>query len=347
MQASTWARLGATAALVTAGGVLAGCAGGGTASGSGSSTSTSPATSSTASSSTSSVAPASATGCGTSAKPGSTTLDLASGGRNRVVVVHVPSAYTGTTPVALVLNLHGSGGTAVQQELVSGMDATSDADGFLVAYPQALIKAGAGFDWNIPGVPLFGGAYPPASSADDVAFLTGLAGQLASKYCIDLHRVYATGLSGGGRMASQLACDSATTFAAVAPVAGLRLPTPCPGTRAVPVVAFHGTADPIDPYGGHGQAYWTYSVPVAAARWASQDHCGAEQSASASGYTLTTYSSCAGGAEVELYTVGGEGHEWPGGPHLPRKVTALLGPQSTAVDADSTMWAFFSAHPLP
>lgn len=332
--------------ILAAGGLLAGCGGSGNASGSGS-TST-PAPSPPASSpTTSSAAPAPASGCSTSAKPGSVTLDLPSGGRSRVVVVHVPSGYTGTTPMALVLNLHGSGGTATQQELLSGMDATSDADGFLVAYPQALIKAGAGFDWNVPGVPLFGGAPPPAGSADDVAFLAGLPAQLASKYCIDLHRVYATGLSGGGRMASQLACDSATTFAAVAPVAGLRFPTPCPGGRAVPVVAFHGTADPIDPYGGHGQAYWTYSVPVAAGRWGAHDHCTAQQTVRASGYTLTTYSSCAGGAVVELYTVEGEGHEWPGGPHLPAKVTALLGPQRMAVSANSTMWAFFSAHPLP
>jgi poly(3-hydroxybutyrate) depolymerase len=60
---------------------------------------------------------------------------------------------------------------------------------------------------------------------------------------------------------------------AVAPVAGLRRPTPCPTTRAVSVIAFHGTADQVDPYHGHGQAYWTYSVPTAASDWATQDRC--------------------------------------------------------------------------
>jgi poly(3-hydroxybutyrate) depolymerase len=50
---------------------------------------------------------------------------------------------------------------------------------------------------------------------------------------------------------------------------------------------------------------------------------------------------------VALYTLLGEGHEWPGGPHLPRRVTRVLGPQSNAVDADAAMWAFFAAHPLP
>jgi polyhydroxybutyrate depolymerase len=270
------------------------------------------------------------------------------GGRRRLVIVHVPSGYGGKTPVALILNLHGSGSTARQQELVSGMDATSDQDGFIVAYPQGLIVSGSGFDWNIPGVPLFGGTHPPKGAADDVRFLTQLVPTLAARYCIDPLRVFATGISGGGRMASQLACDASGTFAAVAPVAGLRFPSPCPTSRAVPVIAFHGTADPIDPYDGHGQAYWTYSVPTAAQRWGVHDACDpAAQSTSGTGYTLTAYGACGSGTSVDLYSLIGEGHEWPGGPPLPSRVTKVLGPQSNALDANTAMWAFFSAHPLP
>ena len=49
---------------------------------------------------------------------------------------------------------------------------------------------------------------------------------------------------------------------------------------------------------------------------------------------------------VELYSITGEGHEWPGGPPLPRSLTTVLGPQSDAVDANAVMWAFFSAYAL-
>jgi polyhydroxybutyrate depolymerase len=265
------------------------------------------------------------------------------------VILHVPSGYTGNTKVPLVLNMHGSGSTAAAQEVFTGMDATSDADGFIVAYPQALIPDGSGFDWNVPGQPLVGGRSVPANAPNDIQFLTGLVGTLSHRYCIDHNRVFATGFSGGARTASQLACDSSATFAAVAPVSGLRRPVPCPTTRAVPVISFHGTADPVDPYNGNGQAYWTYSVPQAAADWAAQDGCPAAAATSQSdpGVMLTAYAGCRGGAQVQLYTISGEGHEWPGGPHLPRAVTRLLGPQSTAVDADSVIWAFFEAHPLP
>ena len=287
------------------------------------------------------------TGCGLT-EPGSTTLTPTVGGHRRTVIVHVPSGYSGSLKVPLVLNLHGSGSTALEQEEFSGMDATADADGFIVAYPQGLIADGTGFDWNVPGEPLIGGAAVPAHAANDVVFLTKLVGILEERYCINPARVYATGFSGGARTASQLACDASSTFAAVAPVSGLRRPKPCPTTRPVPVISFHGIADPVDPYDGHGEAYWTYSVPKAAQDWASQDGCSSKATTSQPdpGVTLTKYSGCKGEANVELYTITGEGHEWPGGPHLIRALTRVLGPQSNAIDANNTMWSFFEAHPL-
>ena len=311
------------------------------------STTVSPGTGSTASP----VAAVPSSGCASLTKvaPGTTTLTPTVSGRQRTAIVHVPTGYSPPTPVPLVVNMHGSQSTAAQQEGLTGMDATADADTFLVAYPQADIPAGAGFEWNVPGQPLFGGAAVPAGSPDDVSFIEQLVTLLGKSYCIDTHRVFATGFSGGARMSSQLGCDASTVFAAVAPVSGLRFPSPCPSTRAVPVVAFHGTADPVDPYTGNGQTYWTYSVPVAAGRWAVHNRCARapSNSAPAAGVALTTYAPCSGGSEVQLYSIAGEGHEWPGGPALPRPVTRVLGPQSTAVSANGVMWSFFVAHPLP
>ena len=284
----------------------------------------------------------------TKASPGTVTLTPTIAGKQRTAIVHVPTAY-GTAPVPLVVNMHGSQSNALEQEGLTGMDATADADTFIVVYPQADIPDGTGFVWNVPNEPLIGGGAVPKGAPNDVSFIEKLVGSLEQKYCIDKHRVYATGFSGGARMASQLGCDASTVFAAVAPVSGLRLPTPCPSTRAVPVVAFHGTADPVDPYTGHGQKYWTYSVPVAAGRWAVHDRCSksAGNTLPATGVELTTYAHCAGGAVVELYSIVGEGHEWPGGPHLPKVITRVLGPQSTAISANEVMWSFFVAHPLP
>ena len=290
---------------------------------------------------------AGASGCGRPASAGSMALSVNVGGQTRLVIVHVPTGYGDQSHAALVLNMHGSGATAADQEAFSGMDSTADADGFLVAYPQGLIPDGTGFDWNVPGVPLVGGRAVPSGAADDVSFLTQLVSALEARYCIDTAEVYATGFSGGARMASQLGCDASALFAAVAPVSGLRRPSPCPTTRSVPVIAFHGTSDPVDPYAGNGEAYWTYSVLQAAQDWGEQDQCAATPTTTdGQRYTLTAYSGCAGGAGVELYSVTGEGHEWPGGPPVAAALSAVLGPQSNAVDADDLMWSFFAAHPL-
>jgi len=279
---------------------------------------------------------------------GSSRAAVRVGGHTRTVIVHVPASYTAIDQVALVLNMHGSGSTAAEQELFSGMDTESETAGFIVAYPQALVPSGSGFDWNIPGVVFAPAARPPAHPADDMAFLTQLVPVLEHRYCISPTHVYVTGFSGGARMASQLACNDSNIFAAVAPVSGLRWPDPCPSVRSVSILSFHGTADPIDPYRGHGQSYWTYSVPQAARDWAGQDDCRATPRTSSPdpGVTLTRYVGCPARTTVELYTIAGEGHEWPGGPMLRPLVTRILGPQSDAVDADAVMWAFFKAHPL-
>ena len=288
-------------------------------------------------------------GCGKVATPGSVTSEVTVAGRRRTVIVHVPTGYTASTKVPLVLNMHGSGSKAADQEAFTGMDATADSNGFIVVYPQGVIAEASGYDWNVPGVPLIGGKQVPAGAADDVTFLTTLVHILEQRYCVDTTRVYATGFSGGSRISSQLACDASSTFAAIAPVSGLRRPTPCPTTRPVPVLSFHGTADPVDPYNGNGQAYWTYSVPRATKDWAVQDGCSLTPSTSqpATGATLTHYTGCSGGATVELYSIAGEGHEWPGGPPLPKALTKVLGPQSDAINANAVMWAFFAAHPMP
>jgi len=286
-------------------------------------------------------------GC-SAASPGSTTLSLKVNGFTRTVIVHVPKRSTGTTPLALVLNMHGSGSTALEQEGFTAMNKTANQNDFIVAYPQALIPDGTGFDWNIPGVPLIGGRPVPKNAANDVKFLTSLVAVMESKYCVNPKEVYATGFSGGARMTSQLACDDSGLFAAVAPVSGLRRAKPCPTTRAVPVISFHGSADPVDPFDGNGESYWTYSVTTAAKDWSTQDRCtSVAHSTPMNGVKLTTYATCANGARVELYEIIGEGHEWPGGPTLPSSLTGLLGPQSSLVSADALMWAFFQAHPLP
>ena len=76
------------------------------------------------------------------ASPGTVTLAPVVDGRSRTAIVHVPSGYQPANPVALVVNMHGSQSTAQEQVAFTGMDATADADTFIVVYPQADIASG-------------------------------------------------------------------------------------------------------------------------------------------------------------------------------------------------------------
>jgi polyhydroxybutyrate depolymerase len=182
---------------------------------------------------------------------------------------------------------------------------------------------------------------------------------LEAAYNIDPARIYANGMSNGGGMAFVLSCTLSDRIAAVGMVAAAQtLPFSwCTDPRPVPMIAFHGTADPMVPYGG-GQPTGALapsrfarnaepfpSVPAWAADWARRNRCGANavDSAVAADVTRRAYTACADDAAVVLYTVRGGGHSWPGGKPLP---TWMVGPTSQSIDATGLMWAFFLAHPL-
>jgi polyhydroxybutyrate depolymerase len=273
------------------------------------------------------------TACAGQPRAGSATLTAVYAGRRRLVRVHVPRGYTGHRPLPLIVNLHGSSSTAAKQESLTGLDALADQRDFIVAYPQGGRASGSGYAWNVPGT---GGKGP-----DDVAFLALAVTLLREHYCVDGHRVYAAGFSGGARMLSAYACAGRTTFAAYATVSGMRAPLPCHTGRSVSIIALHGTADGANPYNGHGAAYWTYSVPMAAARWAGYEKCATTPTVThtAPGVTLTAYQGCRSGGAVQLYTLDGRKHVWP------RLQAGTTGPGT--IDANDVLWRFFQAHPAP
>jgi polyhydroxybutyrate depolymerase len=270
-------------------------------------------------------------GCRRAAEAGTRTMTVRVGGHDRSARLHIPPGYPPEHTFPLVVNLHGSGATAaVQEEQASRMDPTADAHGFLVVYPQGLRRTGTGFAWNIPGTPAW-----TANGPDDVAFIRQLVATVSVSYCVDPGRVYATGFSGGARMVSQLACEAEPLFAAVAAVGGLRAPSACPA-GTVSVLGMHGTADAQNPYDGHGQAYWTYSVPEAARRWAVHNGCSPTPAVHTEtpGVNVTAYHGCRGSADVELHTILGKGHQWP-----PSRPGGFI--------PNEIIWRFLAAHRLP
>jgi len=302
------------------------------------------------------VAPAPSAGCGDAdAVTGEGKVTLQSGGVERWYLRHVPPAHDGSTPVPVVVDLHGYTEGADVHAVHSQLGPFGDEQGFMTLTPQ-----GAGV------VPM----WQAAPGSDDVAFVGDMLDQVESDLCVDTARVFVTGLSNGAMMTSVLACDLADRFAAAAPVAGVTAVADCDPARPVPVVAFHGTEDPFLDYdGGFGPGVANLptpdgegtlgetpppetdavSVPEVLAACADRNGCeaGEEPTRESIAEDVTLLASdCPEGAEVQLYRVEGGGHTWPGAEML-RGATDVVGLTTFSISANQVMWDFFAAHPLP
>lgn len=255
---------------------------------------------------------------------------------NRPLLVHLPRGFDPAAPAPLVILLHGSGGTGAEMLASSRLSEAADRHGFVVAAPDAGIPAERGFVWNIPGVPTVTGQVPGRDDADDVAYLKAAVDDLAARGCVDPARVYVTGLSGGGRMASWLGCVAADRIAAIAPVVGLRAGNPddedparpdprtCRPSRPMPVIAFAGDADGTNPIQGGGAGYWSYPMHAAEQRWAQLNGCAQLRPTRWVSDTVYEegYAACRDDADVVARITSGGGHSW--------------------VADNDAMWAFFA-----
>jgi polyhydroxybutyrate depolymerase len=265
---------------------------------------------------------------------------LVSSGEKREYLLYVPRSYDPSRPSPLVISLHGAGGWPAQQMRVSEWNTLAERERFIVVYPAGARSAGPRI-WHAMREP---------ELEKDVRFISDLIGKLERDYNIDRARIYANGLSNGGGMSFVLSCTLSDRIAAVGLVAAAQtLPWRwCTDDRPVPMIAFHGTADPVIPYRG-GPSWISHGlfpdVSAWASKWAKRNHCEphAAESAVASDVIRREYSNCADDASVILYTIKGGGHSWPGGGPLPRW---LVGPTTHSINATNEMWSFFRAHPL-
>jgi polyhydroxybutyrate depolymerase len=266
-----------------------------------------------------------------------TTGKLAVGGLERTYRLYVPGSLDRSKPAPLVVVLHGGFGQGAGAARQGNWDDVAEQHGFITVAPD-----GIGRSWNA-GI-CCGAAQ--RRGIDDVGFVVALLDRVARDHPMDPARVYASGISNGGLMAYRLACEAADRFAAIAPVAAT-LPVSCEPSRPVSVIHVHGLADQNIPFeGGIGaKGVVKVSWPPARAgleRWAQLDGCSpAASTTSAGAVTTTSWGGCRNGTAVQLITIAGGGHSWPGGQRMSR----ALDPPSDALDATSTIWDFFAAHP--
>lgn len=299
---------------------------------------------------------------------GTSEQTLVTDGVERAFTLHVPAA-AGAAPKALVLVLHGSGGstpTEIRSALSVFID-VADREGFVVAFPKGLPsedgEGRAGWvdcrgDSTVQG------------DADDVGFLTELIVTLRTRFGLESPRVFMAGNSNGALMTFALVKHRPDLLGAVA-TANANLPAaprdgPCAGSLPgpMPILLAHGTADPVMPYDGGcvgalgGTSTCTRGTVVSAS-----DTVAAFRQANATGDSaeVTTIDvaqddggaavrhvyvgPAMGAAPVEWWKLEGAGHTLPSRTVNAPTVTAG-GTQNRDVEFAEIVWDFF-AHRLP
>lgn len=286
------------------------------------------------------------------------THSLEVGARTRTFV-QVP----GPGPDApLLLVLHGAGGTGVGMAALTGLHTRGPASGCAAIFPDGVLHV-----WN-------DGRSAPRlkrrEGVDDVAFLSALVDQARRSGLNDGRRVFAVGISNGGFLSEHVAryddlgLEGIVLVASGATVSSRRA---CPAPRRpVRVLAFHGTADPLVPYGGGPIAQFGrlaqrrgerpgatrepgrgLAAPIeeVCADWATPGSSPVTEQLPGAGDFAVDRLRWPDplGSQTTLYRVRGGGHTWPGGaPYLPARI---VGPVARHLDATGILLDFVHEQP--
>lgn len=284
---------------------------------------------------------------------------------------YIPSGYVAGTPVPMVVAIHGCTQDPVSFAGATNYNALAEAQKFIVLYPNQAAAWNPAQCWNVQYTVNHG------RGTGEPSLIKGMVDWIKARYAVDAKRVFVTGFSSGGAMASiMLACypdvfaagsvnaglmyaasesdaEQASTLlngsardpnqrgqAAYACGNSLRLPRP--------VIVFHGTWDAVvNPFNGN-QAIAQFAQTndyaddgannnSVTATWASQTQ---GQVTNGRAYHVNNF--VAGGRtlmqEVRVY---GMGHAWSGG------VNSFGNADATGPNATQMQWNFFLANPRP
>ena len=278
---------------------------------------------------------------------------------------YVPSGYDPATPLPLVVALHGCSQTADQFRQLTRFDELAEARKFVVVYPEQSRDANSFGCWNwFQDAHMHRGAGEPS-------IIAGITTWAQRRYAIDPRRIYVTGLSGGGAMASVMGATypdiyaaigvgSGCEYAAGAPCAGYRSADPeqagllakqAMGTyaRPLPAVVFQGDQDTTVPPVNAEQLVRQWQVT---ADWADDGaangsvpraprQTSSEQGSGGRTATVDSYADGRGEELVQRWLVRGMGHAWSGG------CSCADFADPSGPDATRAMYDFFISHPAP
>jgi polyhydroxybutyrate depolymerase len=243
----------------------------------------------------------------------------------RPASVVIPSAYDGTTPLPLIVLLHGDGVTGVAEDAYLHMSQVTRSSGAYLVAPNGTMSTDGFLEWN--------DGYVFTTSADDVAYLSTVLDNTEAMLPVDTHRVYFVGHANGGFMAYRVACELSARVTGILAIEAGDYPndfdcSPAP-SRPVSVLHVHGTADSVTPYDGVVGRF--AGAVESTQRWAQRASCdvtmthvGApfdlDGTATGDETTATNYVVGCTGARVSLFTMMGSMHI----PSFPQSSTQVM-----------------------
>lgn len=260
-------------------------------------------------------------------------------GQHRSWRLFVPESYSNEKPLPLVFNFHGTSTNAEFAAKLTEMETLAEKYQFIVVAPNAEFsyKSDGPKTWNVEDID---------SPYNDVHFVKQLIEKISSEYAVDEKRIYATGYSGGARMSSKLACEMTDSFAAIAPVAGVRFAQNCKPSGAIPVITYHGIKDPVNHYvlQDDSPVYWHEGIEPAVDKWVANNQCKSHnESALSPGVTKIIWSECDKNADIIFIKSENGGHTWPGSPLAEMLAKFRLG-STDDFNMSETIWHFFESH---
>lgn len=273
----------------------------------------------------------------------------------RNFIIHTPTGFTNSTPVPIVLMLHGGGGNMNSAQGFTNLNSVSNDNGFLAVYPEGYgVVPSGGFSWADGR-----GTSADIAGIDDVGFIDKLLDYLIANYSINTNKIYICGFSNGGFMTQRLACQLNQRFAAMASLGSIMDTTlfaNCNPLRAIPMMFVMGTDDPLVPYTGgvmNSNPNPIVSMETLVNFWKMNNNCLTTSPpinlpdidpTENSTVTVFNYTNCFCNSNISFYRINGGGHTWPG-VEIP-SYEVIAGQTNEDIQASVELWNFFNAHTL-
>ena len=165
-----------------------------------------------------------------------------------------PDSYDPTTPLPILIGLHGINGSPASFRDQFLFGALASEYKYVGIFPLGWgDEVNSNPTWNSGSCCLSA----MVANINDVEFIQAIIQEVKKNYFVDESRIWAVGFSAGGMMAYKLGCDLASVVTAIGVVSGTLMQDPCNPVAPISIIHLHGELDDAIPVLGGGQ----YSTP--------------------------------------------------------------------------------------